>query len=221
MLKTSATLIRIEGRLYVLRLEDGSVKRVPFHVIHYSSLPAGWLDTSGCLSIGTRIPVVLQPEGRLFPDHSVLPPHGRPRLPMPEFDLFEKKSAAHPDVCARAISSFVNSGKEGWRLVVFCDDFGYLTGMPSHIRSNKEEWLAAFKNSLTMLLGNEKVFVSQLNFSFERESGYDYLVITGPSSWSRLLWVSGNRLYFRDGASSPLLTGQQIVDFVGSWLRTA
>lgn len=219
MVRLISTLTRIEGRNYVLQLEDGSIKRVPFFAIHYSSLPGSWLDSSGRIAIGTRIPVTLQPDGKVYPDHSILPPHGRPRLRMPEFDDLEKKSYTVPDTCARVISSFVNSAKEGWRLVTFCDDFGYLTGMPSNIRSNKEEWLTAFKNSLTMLLGGEKVFVSQLNFIFERESGYDYLVITGPSKWPRLLWVSGNRLYFRDGASSPLLAGQQIVDFIGSWLH--
>lgn len=222
MQKQSATLIGIEGRNYVLRLEDCSVKRVPFHAIHYSTLPCSMLDKSGRISLGTIIPVVIQPDGRrIFPDHSVLPPHGRPRLPMPESDLLEEKSAPHPDVCARAISSFVNSGKEGWRLVLFCDDYGYLTGIPNNIRSNKEEWLVGFKNSLAQLLGGEKVFVSQLVFSFQKVMGYEYLVITGPATWKRLLFVSGNRLYFRDGAQSPLLSDQQIVDFIGTWLRTA
>lgn len=211
----------IEGRYYSLKLENGINKRVPFHAIHYSTLPNEWLDSAGRLAIGTRIPVILMPDGRVFPDHSVLPPHGRPRLPLQESDLLERKAAAHPDVLARVIASFVNSGKEGWQLVIFCDDYGYLTGMPRNIRSCKEEWATGLKNTLCQLLGGEKVFVSQLNFSFEKEEGYDYLVITGPSSWNRLLWVSGNRLYYRDAAQSPLLTGQQIVDYVSTWLRTA
>ena len=221
MVKLSANLMSIEGRYYCLRLENGMTKRVPFHAIHYSNLPNEWLDSSGRLTIGIRIPVILMPDGRVFPDHSVLPPHGRPRLPLQESDLLERKSAAHPDVLARVIASFVNSGKEGWQLVVFSDDYGYLTGMPRNIRSSKEEWVTGLKNTLCQLLGGEKVFVSRLSFTFEREDGYDYLVISGPSSWNRLLWVSGNRLYYRDAAQSPLLTGQQIVDFVSTWLRSA
>lgn len=221
MNKTYATLIKVEGRYYCLRLEDGTLKKVPFHAIHYSTIPAFWLDGAGRISIGIRIPVILLPDGRVFPDHAFLPPHGRPRLPFPESDLLERKASPHADMLARVISSFVNSGKEGWRLVVFADDYGYLTGMPATIRSNKEEWLVGLKNSLTQILGGEKIFVSQLNFSFEKESGYDYLVISGPGVWSRLLWVSGNRIYFRDGAQSPLLSGQQIVDFISSWLKSA
>ena len=221
MEKLSAYLMSVEGRYYCLRLEDGTTKRVPFHAIHYSTLPNEWLDSSGRLSIGTSIPVILMPDGRVFPDHSVLPPHGRPRLPLQESELLERKAAAHPDILARIIASFVNSGKDGWQLVVFCDDYGYLTGMPRNIRSCKEEWVSGLKNTLCQLLGGEKVFVSRLDFSFEREDGYDYLVISGPSSWNRLLWVSGNRLYYRDAAQSPLLAGQQIVDFVSTWLRSA
>lgn len=221
MKKLYSTLIQVEGRYYILRLENGMVKKVPFHVIHFCNLPTSWLDKSGKVVVGTRIPLCLLSDGRVFPDHNVLPPHGRFRIPMPESDLLEKKSAPHPETEARIISSFVNSGKQGWKLVLFCDDFGYLTGMPATIRSNKEEWLAGFKNSLAQHLGDEKFFVSQLNFSFQREAGLDYLLVTGPGSWPRLLFVNGSRLYFRDGAQSPLLAGQQIVDFIGSWLKTA
>ena len=221
MIRQEAILSKIDGRYYILQLEDGSVKKVPFKAIHYCTLPGCWLDGAGRVAIGTHIPVTLLPDGRVFPDHSVLPPHGRPRLPFPEDDLLEMKLSPHADVCARVISSFVNSGREGWRLVVGCDDFGYIAGLPGYIRSNKEEWVAGFKNTLVQLLGGEKVFVSRLDFSFRKEAGLDYLVISGPATWPRLLWVNGNRLYFRDGASSPLLAGQQIVDFVQSWLKTA
>lgn len=159
---------------------------------------------------GQSFPVAIKSDGRCAPDIRVHP--YKFKVPVTECVHHEFKLSPNPQVMARPIAAANNAGVS-LDLWVGVDDDGAIKGINEYV-SDRNQAQAQWGNTLSQLFSDTDFVIQNLSWEWKVSMGNRLYLIIHVTPSNRLLWISGNKLPVRNGASSPLLTGRDLERFI-------